>query len=160
MKGYLAIWLPTIKSWESPWNTCVQVVCHILLESSWQGLQLCFRHHPNKRSAQKIMGLHNRRNPNFENFETPNLGIVRQNDIWVQPPWPGTKNTCGGFPQVLWVCVCPWFVHAPKMLQLYALINVLFGLCKFMWIANPLITCPSPYPVDRTFPSYPWSAAS
>jgi len=30
-------WLPTTKSWESFWITCVQVVCHILLKSSWLG---------------------------------------------------------------------------------------------------------------------------
>ena len=30
----LAIWLPTIKSWESPQYPCVQVVCDIFLESS------------------------------------------------------------------------------------------------------------------------------
>jgi len=34
------IWLPTIKSWESPWNMCMQVACHVFLERSRQGLQL------------------------------------------------------------------------------------------------------------------------
>ncbi len=36
----LSIWLSTIKSLKLPWFTCVQVVCHISLESSWQELQL------------------------------------------------------------------------------------------------------------------------
>jgi hypothetical protein len=41
---------------------------------------------------------------NFENFGTPNLGVSRQNEIWMQPPWLITKNTKkgegGGFPQI------------------------------------------------------------
>jgi hypothetical protein len=41
------ILLPPTKSHELPWNTYVQVVCHILLKSSWQGLHFCFRPHLN-----------------------------------------------------------------------------------------------------------------
>jgi hypothetical protein len=52
----LAIWLPTTKSRESPWFPCMQVVCNILLESSWQGLQLFFRPHFNWRFTEKFMG--------------------------------------------------------------------------------------------------------
>jgi hypothetical protein len=37
----LAIWLSTTKSWESSPSPCVQVACHITLESSWRRLQLC-----------------------------------------------------------------------------------------------------------------------
>jgi hypothetical protein len=37
----LTIWLSIIKSRKLPWFLCMQVVCHISLESSWQGLQLC-----------------------------------------------------------------------------------------------------------------------
>jgi hypothetical protein len=57
----------------------------------------------------------------------PNLGVLRQNDIWVLAPWPGIKNIergkGGGFPKVrvvgsFWVCVCPWLVRALKVLQL------------------------------------------
>jgi hypothetical protein len=36
----LTIWLPTTKSWESPWFPCVQVAWHIPLERSWRRLQL------------------------------------------------------------------------------------------------------------------------
>jgi hypothetical protein len=100
----LSIWLPTIKSWEFPWFTCMQVMCHVSLEISWQGLQLCFRPHLNRRFAQKIMGLQSRKSPNFGNFKIPNLGIMGQNDIWVQATWQGTYNTIrgegSGFPQV------------------------------------------------------------
>ncbi len=50
----LPIWLPTIKSRELPWFPCVQVACHILLESSWRGLQLCFKLHLDRRSKKKL----------------------------------------------------------------------------------------------------------
>jgi hypothetical protein len=120
----VTIWLLTIKSRESPRFTCVKVACHILLEISWWGIQLCFKPHLNQRFAQKIMGLQSCRSPNFENFGTPNLGILGQNDIWVQVPWSSIKNTIRGkvtvSPKsrtwwVLWVRVCMWFIHAPKM---------------------------------------------
>jgi len=51
-----AVWLPTIKSRESPQFPCVQVACNIPLESSWQGLQICFRPHLNRRFAYKVIG--------------------------------------------------------------------------------------------------------
>jgi hypothetical protein len=50
-----------------------------------------------------------------------------KNDNWVQPPWPVTKNTIKkkvvACPKseswwVIWVCVCSWLVHAPKMFKL------------------------------------------
>jgi len=72
--------------------------------------------------ASKHMGV-----LNFGNFETPKLGVLRQNDIWVQALWPSTKNNIRGkvvaSPKfrpwwVLWVCVCTWLIRAPKMLQL------------------------------------------
>jgi hypothetical protein len=42
------------------------------------------------------MGFQSRGSPNFEIFETPNLGVLRQIDIWVQALWLGTKNTIMG----------------------------------------------------------------
>ncbi len=65
--------------------------------------------------ASKVMGV-------------PISGNLGQNDIWVLAPWPGTENTIRrkvvvspkfGPWWVLWVRVCPWLVHAPKMLQLW-----------------------------------------
>ncbi len=44
---------------------------------------------------------------------------------------------------VLWVCVCPWFIFAPKCSN-YALTNLLFGLCKSMWVIELLVNLPSP----------------
>jgi hypothetical protein len=42
----LAVWLPTIKSWESTRHRCVQVECDTPLESSQGKLKLCFKPHP------------------------------------------------------------------------------------------------------------------
>jgi len=100
----LPIWLPTIKSQESPRFSYVRVACHISLESSRWGLQLFFGPHLNKRSAHKVMGLQSRESPNFGNFETPTWESQNKNDIWVLVPWLGTKYIIkgegGGFPQV------------------------------------------------------------
>jgi hypothetical protein len=67
-------------------------------------LQLCFRPCYNRKSTQELMGPQRGENLNFGNFKTYDLGVPRQNDIWVQPPWPVTGNTMrgqgGGFPQV------------------------------------------------------------
>ncbi len=67
----LTIWFPTIKSRESTRLSFFHVACHIPLESSWQGLQLCFRPHPNRRSSKNVMGPQSRKSPNFGNFGTP-----------------------------------------------------------------------------------------
>jgi hypothetical protein len=121
----LTIWLPTTKSQESPWFTCVHVMCNILLECSKQKLQICFRPHLIRRSTQEVMGPQSCQSVNFG---TPNLGVSRQNNIWVLAPWPGTESIMRGkvlaspkfMPRwVLWICVCMWFVRAPKMFQLH-----------------------------------------
>jgi hypothetical protein len=120
----LAVWLLTIKSRELTWFSCVQVACHIPLESSWRGLQLCFIPHLNRRFVHKVMGPQNRENPNFGNFGIPKLG---QNVIWMWASWRDTKYTIRGkvmaSPKsrpwwVLWAQVCLWFVLTPKMLKL------------------------------------------
>jgi hypothetical protein len=92
----LPIWLSTIKNWVSPWFTFVQLSCHISLERSKKGLQLWFRLHLNRSSAKKIMGLQSHRSFNFWNFRIPNLGILGQNDIWMQALWPCTNNIIKG----------------------------------------------------------------
>jgi hypothetical protein len=70
------------------------MACHILLEISRQKIFL--RPYLNHRSAQEIMSLQSCESFNFKNFGTPNLGVPRQNDIWVQAMWLGTKNTIRG----------------------------------------------------------------
>jgi hypothetical protein len=122
----LAIWLSTTKSLESPWFIYVQVACHILLENSWRRIQLC-KTELNRRSTKKIIGLQNRKSPNFGNFKTPNLGVPKQNDIWMLDPWPSTKNTIrekvvvspkSGLWWILWIRFCSCLVCAPKVFQL------------------------------------------
>jgi hypothetical protein len=121
-KVKLPIWLLTNKSWESPRFTYVQVACNIPLENSEQGLQLFIRPYLNRRFAQKVMGLQSCKSLNFKN-----LGVPRQNDIWVQASWLGTKNIIRGkvvasrksWPWwVLWVCVGSWFVCVTNVLRL------------------------------------------
>jgi hypothetical protein len=65
------IWLPTTKSQELPWLSYVQVAWHIPLESSQQGLQLCFRPHLNQKFGHKDATLQSFKSPNFGNFGTP-----------------------------------------------------------------------------------------
>jgi hypothetical protein len=71
----LPIWFLTIKSRESPWNTCVQVVCNISLESSQQSLQLCFQPPISQKSTQEVKKL----------WSSKMLGVPRQDDIWISP---------------------------------------------------------------------------
>jgi len=63
------------------------------LEISPQAIQLCFRPHLNRKSAQEVMALQNVKSSNFGNFGTLKLGVLGQNDIWIQPLWLITKNT-------------------------------------------------------------------
>jgi hypothetical protein len=50
----LTVWLLTIKSQESTWFLPDQAACDIPLESSWQGLQLCFKPHRYQKFALKL----------------------------------------------------------------------------------------------------------
>ncbi len=63
----------------------------------------------------------------FKKFQDSNLRVLGQNDIWVLAPWPNIDNTIRGkvvvSPKfgpwwILWICVCSWLLHAPKVLQL------------------------------------------
>jgi hypothetical protein len=62
---------PTRKNKKSTQFTCMQTAYDILLESSQQGLQLCFKLHLDSRSARKVMKLQNHGSPNLINFGTP-----------------------------------------------------------------------------------------
>jgi hypothetical protein len=67
----LIVWLLTIISRISTRFPCMQAMCDILLESSRWGLQLCYRPHCNRRSAQEVMRLQSPESPNCCNFGTP-----------------------------------------------------------------------------------------
>jgi hypothetical protein len=55
---------------------------------------------------------------------------------------------------VLWVRVCSWLVRAPKLLQLHTT-NLLFGLCRSVWVIDFLVNLPSRNPRAPTHPSTP-----
>ncbi len=72
---------------------------------------------------KKVIGFQICGSSNLGNFGTPNLGVLGWNDIWMLAPWPSIKNAIRGkvvaslkFEPwwILWVCVCSWFVRAPK----------------------------------------------
>jgi hypothetical protein len=78
--------------------------------------------------------------------------LPRQNDIWVLVPWPGIKYTIRGkvvaSPEfgpwwVLWVRGCPHLVRALKCYN-YALTNLLFDLCRHVWVIEVLVNLPCP----------------
>ncbi len=121
------------------------MACHIPLESSQWCLQLCFILCFNRRSVHKVMDPPKSR-------ESQLSKLMGQNDIWVLVMSPGTKYTIRGnvvaSPKsrlwwILWVRVCPWFIHAPKCSN-YALTNLLFGLCRSVWVIELLVNLPSP----------------
>jgi len=93
------------------------------------------------------------RESQFREFRDSNLGVLGQNDIWVLAPWLGTKNTIRGrwwLPLSLGhdescdsVFARGSFMHQ-KCFD-YALINLLFGLCRSVWIIELLVTRLSPH---------------
>jgi hypothetical protein len=118
----LAIWLPTIKSWESTRPWCVQGDCDTPLESSQRELQVCFRPCPNWRSEQKVMTSWSLESLNRDNVGTPpwesrdkshsNVGAAGQRKEYYM--WEG-----GDFPWIRAVVsqvnpCCPWLVPTPR----------------------------------------------
>jgi hypothetical protein len=135
----LAIWLLTTKSRDSTRFLCVQATYDISLERSQQRLQLCIRPHCNQRSAQEVMRPQSRGSPNCYNSKSPGT----KNHLDVAPAERRRvyyKGEGGGFPQV-WAMVslvcpgCPWFVLAPKVLQLCTNHFVLV-LCRSVWVSK------------------------
>jgi hypothetical protein len=127
------------------------MVCHILLESSQQGLQLCFRPHLNQRFSRKLWA--------SKVIEVPTVGILR-----LPLGSPGTKwhlgaspmarhrvyykGEGGGFPQVrAMVSLVNLNLHVArpctKVLQL-CITNLLFSLCRSMWVIELFVNLPSP----------------
>jgi hypothetical protein len=111
----LAIWLPTTKSHESTQFPCVKATWDIPLESSRWGLQLCFKPHYDRRSAQEVMRLQSRGNLRCYDFGTPTWEFRDKNVAPVKRRRVYYKGEGGGFPQVRamvsLVCPnCPWWV--------------------------------------------------
>jgi hypothetical protein len=107
----LTVWLLTIKSQESTQFPYVQAMCNIPLESSWRGIQLCFKPHRNQRSTCQVMCLQSCERPSCGN-----LGVMGQKAIWMWPWWRATKYTIKGkavaSPKYeLWWILCVWVAH-------------------------------------------------
>jgi hypothetical protein len=101
----LTIWFPTIKNQESTQFSYVQVMCDIPLESSWRGLQLCFRPHLDLRSTHKVITSQSCESPNFGNFKTPIWESRDKKSFGCEPHGMERcrvyyKGEGGGFPQV------------------------------------------------------------
>jgi hypothetical protein len=119
----LAIWLPTTKSLESPRFPYMQVTWNIPLESSWQGLKLCFRPDLNRRSKVAPQSC---KNPNSRYFEPPFGSFETKYHSDASPVGRHKvyyKREGGGFPQVQAVVSlvnwnCMWLILAPKVFQL------------------------------------------
>jgi hypothetical protein len=127
--------------------------CPNLLMCSWRAIYLWKDLDEGYNFASKFTsfeGLHKMlwaskvRSPNFGNFGIPNLGVPRQNDIWVQAPWPSTKNTIRGknvaSPKsrswwILWFRVCLCLICPPKMFQLCTtqLVVLFMQVCVNNW---------------------------
>jgi hypothetical protein len=61
------------------------------------------------------------------------------------PPSPGHGESCK------FMFACDSYVHLKC--SNYALTNLLFGLCRFMWVIELLVNLPSPHPRAPTHPS-------
>jgi hypothetical protein len=151
------------KGWESNWQfdswpvkigsrpnfLMYRWLCDISLKIFWQGLQVCFKLHLNRRFAHKVMGPQSCESFNFENFQDSHLGVLGQNSIWVLVPWLGIEyiirgkvvaSPKSGLWWVLWVWVCMWFFLVAKVLKLCTnQLVCLVCVAPYEW----LITCHS-----------------
>ncbi len=127
----LSVWLPTTKSRESTSSRCLIRECNMALKSSWRELQLCFKPHCNQRSARKVMGLQSPRS--LEKNSHLDVGSVESHRVYY-------KGEGGGFPQVrvvvsLMCSCCPWFVLAPRVLQLCTN-HFVWVVCRPVWMTK------------------------
>jgi hypothetical protein len=99
----------------------------------------------------------------FWEFRDSNLGVLKQNDIWVLVPWLGTYYTIR---EKVWLPPSPGcdescksvfardlFVH--QKCSNYALTNLLFGLCRSVSVIELLVNLLSPHPRAPAPPLYP-----
>jgi len=91
------------------------------------------------------------------------LGISKQNDMWVLAPRPSTKNIIREKvvdplikAMVSFVNLCSFVVRpCTEKGSNYTLTNLLFGLCRYVWVINLLVNLPNPRPKISTHPSTP-----
>jgi hypothetical protein len=108
------------------------------------------------------MGLQSRVNINFGNFKTPtwesetkwHLGVspVAMHKIYYKRKVVASFKF--GLWWILWVRVCPWLVHAPKVFQL-CINQLVVWFVWFVWVIELLVNLPSPHPGVPTRPCTP-----
>jgi hypothetical protein len=117
----LAIWLPTTKS-----SSRAGGVQHIVEKFSTRATNFLHTSFQSEVCMQSYGPPKSRESQLWE-FRDSQLGVPGQNVIWMLVSWLGIKYIVRGkvvvSPKselwwVLWVQVCPWFVLAPKVLQL------------------------------------------
>jgi len=135
--------------------------CYILLKSSQQSLQLCFKPQLNRRFIKKsyepsksrvfsILGLSTWESRDKMTFGCKSHDQYIKNTIrgkWWLPPNLGRIESCE------FMYAYGSFVH--QKCSNYALINLLFSLCIFVWIIDPLVTHPNPHLGTLTRPFTP-----
>jgi len=139
----LAVWLPTIKSWELTQFLCVQMACDIPLKVFDKSYNFAL-------DLISIWGLHAKLlcpkvagvstlvisrlplgSPEIKNHL--DVGLVERCKV-------DYKGEGGGFPQVrvvvsLMCPCCPWFVLASKVFQL-CINHLVLVLCKSVWVSK------------------------
>jgi hypothetical protein len=123
-KVKLPIWLLITKSRESPWFTFVKVVCYILLESFWWRYNFSLNFTPikglhKKIWASKVIGI-----PISGILGLPTWESKDKMTFGCNPHGQAIRGKVVASPKsepwwILWICVCPWCVCAPRMLQLH-----------------------------------------
>jgi hypothetical protein len=99
----------------------------------------------------------------FWEFWDSHLGVPGQNDIWVLVPWPGRMYITRGR---WWLppssgrgesceSVFARGLSVHQKCFNYALTNLLFGLCRHVWVIDLLVILPSPYLGAPIHPSTP-----
>jgi hypothetical protein len=99
-------------------------------------------------------GLSKSQESQFWKFRNSNLGVLGHNDIWVLASWPDIENIIRGKwwlpPNLGRGEFCESMFASDSSVHQkcsnYALINLLFGLCRSVWRIDLLITCSSPHP--------------
>ncbi len=139
------------------------MACHIPLKSSRQGLKIIFKPHLNRRFAHNFTSPQSCRSPNFGNLGTPTWDSrdkmtfgcwprgqaqsILYGGRWWLPPSSGHGESCESV-----------FTHGSSMHQKcsnWALTNLLFGLCRSIWIIDLLVNLPRPHPGAPACPSTP-----
>ncbi len=130
----------------------VSGVPHIVEKLSTRIITLVYAS-PQSKVCIKNYGLPKWQEFQFREFRNSRLGSPEINDIWVQPPWLITENTRRGR---WWLppssshgesyeSMYAYGLFVQQKCSNYALINLLFGLCMFIWIIGSLVIHRNPH---------------